>query len=101
MSEQEPELGPDGTPAIHPTTGEPITRPRTLIETRGEGGYVLTVGCSASCHPSGNQYEHVHGPSLVDLETISTAERETIHKAARMFDRSVSETHTEPPYPWL
>jgi len=97
MSEPEPELDADGNPLLHPTTGEPIQRPRCLIETRGEGGYVLTVGCAPECHPTGNTYEHVYGPPLTELETLSTAERETILRTARMFDRSIAETHTEPP----
>ncbi len=28
----------------------------TLIETRGEGGYVLAPGCPAACHPAGKLY---------------------------------------------
>lgn len=30
---------------------------KTLIEIRGEGGYVLAPGCPAECHPSGRTYE--------------------------------------------
>lgn len=29
----------------------------TLIEMKGEGGYVLAPGCPAACHPSGKSYE--------------------------------------------
>lgn len=31
----------------------------TLIETRGEGGYVLAPGSDAACHSTGNTYEWV------------------------------------------
>lgn len=96
MSEMEPEVDADGKPVINPTTGEQNQKPRCLIETRGEGGYFLTIGCSPKCHPTGNQYEHVHGLPLTELATLTAAERETLHRAARMFDRSVAETHTEP-----
>lgn len=97
MSEPEPETDKDGNPVINPTTGEQNMKPRTLIETRGEGGYVLTVGCSPKCHPTGNLYEHVYGPPLTELSTLTLAERDTLHRAARMFDGSVAETHSEPP----
>ena len=97
MSEPEPELDADGNHRMHPTTGEPIRKPRTLLETRGEGGYALTVGCSPDCHPTGNLYEHAHGPALTELETLTAAERETLHKAARTFDRSIADVHVEPP----
>lgn len=96
MSEPEPDIDTDGKLRMHPATGEPVLKPRTLIETRGEGGYVLTVGCSAACHPTGNLYEHVYGPPLAELAVLSAAERDTIHQVARMFDRSISETHEEP-----
>jgi putative DNA primase/helicase len=96
MSEPEPQADAKGEPIIDPSTGKQKMAPRTLIETRGEHGYILAVGCSARCHPSGNLYEHVHGPKLTDLETLTPAEQETLRNAARFFDRSVAETHDEP-----
>lgn len=36
----------------------------TLIETRGEGGYVLAPGCPLACHPAGRPYELQAGPGL-------------------------------------
>jgi hypothetical protein len=30
---------------------------KTLIEVKGEGGYVLAPGCPPECHPSGRTYE--------------------------------------------
>ena len=47
-------------PAVQDTTGRPTVQ--TLLETRGEGGYVLTVGCPPECHETGRTYEHVAGP---------------------------------------
>ena len=35
-----------------------------LIETRGEGGYVLAPGCPPACHPDGLLYELMPGPDL-------------------------------------
>ncbi len=81
--------------ALSEPEGEP-PKPRTLIETRGEGGYVLAPGCSPECHPTGNTYRHVDGPPLEYLAVLSPGERDTLHRIARMFDRSVAETHREP-----
>ncbi|NUP96587.1 MAG: DUF3987 domain-containing protein [Planctomycetaceae bacterium] len=39
----------------------------TMIETRGEGGYVLAPGCPGACHPSGNRYVHIGGRKIEDL----------------------------------
>lgn len=36
-------------------------RPEVLIETRGEGGYVLAPGSPAECHKLGNTYELING----------------------------------------
>jgi hypothetical protein len=40
---------------------------KTVIETRGEGGYVLAPGCPPSCHPTGGLYHHLSGPPLDQL----------------------------------
>ncbi len=58
----------------------------TLIETRGEGGYVLTAGCPAACHPSGRLYVQEFGPPLPEVPTITPEERLALWKAARAFD---------------
>lgn len=39
---------------------------QTLIETRGEGGYVLAPGCPAACHSTGKSYVHVAGPAITE-----------------------------------
>jgi len=36
----------------------------TLIETRGEGGYVLAPGCPPECHETRGLYQHISGPAL-------------------------------------
>lgn len=58
----------------------------TLIETRGEGGYVLAPGCPAACHPAGRPYVQVSGPVLPDVPTITHGERKAMWAAARTFD---------------
>ena len=67
--------------AMDPTRDKP-----TLIETRGEGGYVLAVGCPAACHPSGRIYVQEFGPPLPDVPTITVEERRQLWQAARAFD---------------
>jgi P4 family phage/plasmid primase-like protien len=59
----------------------------TLIETRGQGGYVLAPPSPACCHPEGKPYVHVAGPELTDIPCITPAERELLLTAARSFDR--------------
>jgi P4 family phage/plasmid primase-like protien len=41
----------------------------TLIETRGEGGYVLAPGCPPQCHPTGGTYRHVSGITIAEVRT--------------------------------
>ena len=96
MSEPEPQVNEDGTPRVNPTTGEQVTAPRTLIEIKGHGGYVLAPGSSPQCHATGRCYEYVDGPPITAIEVISAGEREVLHRVARTFDRSIAESHTEP-----
>jgi putative DNA primase/helicase len=47
---------------------------KALVETRGEGGYVLAPGCPGACHPSGGVYRHVAGPKITEMiEVVSCA----------------------------
>ncbi len=48
---------------------------KTLIETRGEGGYVLAPGCPGWCHPSGREYVQVSGPDLLDMGHVTECAR--------------------------
>ena len=59
---------------------------QTLIESKGEGGYVLAPGSPDACHPTGRTYEHLSGSSLSAIPVITTAERTLLHDAARSFD---------------
>lgn len=82
-----------GRQKLNPVTGEPVSKPETLIETRGEGGYVLTVGSPAVCHPTYNTYEHKYGCQIVDLEPITDEQRTLLFRIAASFDRSIVETY--------
>lgn len=73
------------SPEIDPATKEP--KPNTLIETRGEGGYVIAPGSPLGCHPSGKPYEHVAGPPLTRIPEITPEERKVLFDAARSFNK--------------
>jgi P4 family phage/plasmid primase-like protien len=59
-----------------------------LIELRGEINYTISPGSPAECHPSGRLYEHLSGPRLSQVPTISAADRDVLIRCARYFDRS-------------
>src|SRR5262249_39576105 len=69
---------------------------KTLIETRGQGGYVLAPPSPACCHPDGKPYVHVAGPALPDIPRITSDEREALLTAARSFDRRPSQEKCKP-----
>lgn len=68
----------------------------TVIETRGSGGYVVAPGSPLSCHPTGRPYTLEQG-DLLDIPTLTTAERERLLAIARSFDRSGAKRN--PPTP--
>jgi GTPase SAR1 family protein len=63
----------------------------TLIETRGEGGYVLTINSPLACHPSGKPYTLING-DLASIPTITEQERAVLLDCARSFNQ-VFKTH--------
>ncbi len=61
----------------------------TLIETRGEGGYVVGYGSPAGCHPSGRLYEQRYGcPIISGIPRITPLQREKLWLAADKFDKT-------------
>ncbi|QQR80743.1 MAG: bifunctional DNA primase/polymerase [Deltaproteobacteria bacterium] len=58
-----------------------------LIETRGEGGYIVAAPSPASCHPAHREYVHIGGPVLPNVPTISPQEREILFECARSFNQ--------------
>ena len=61
---------------------------QVLIETRGEGGYVLLPGSSPSCHPANKSYDLVQG-DLTEIPTIAAAERDSLLQCARALNQYV------------
>mgnify|MGYP002785100909 CR=1 FL=1 len=75
--------------------GEVLARTETgkvLLETRGHGHLVQTVGSPPYCHPSGKTYRLLAG-SLLAIPEIAEDRRAEIISVARGFDRS----HLQPP----
>jgi hypothetical protein len=74
-----------------------LTPTKVLIETRGEGGYFLTVGSPAKCHPSGKQYTLLQGDLIPGggehaIPNLSAADRTLLLDAARSFNQSAKQT---------
>lgn len=74
-------------------TGEISHKPRTLIETRGEGGYVIAPGSPAKTHETGNLYEFFK-LDFTAIPEITPEEREILINAAR----SLNEVQVQPRY---
>ena len=69
---------------LNPGTGK-VER-KTLIETRGRGGYCVCPPSPPACHPSGKPYIMLNG-DLLNIPTITDEERETLLNVARSYNR--------------
>jgi hypothetical protein len=63
---------------------------RTLIETRGEGGYALAPGSPPDCHENNEPYRHIQGPAITNLVMLTDDEVEILWRCARSFDLDTS-----------
>lgn len=72
---------------------------RGLIETRGEGGFVVTAPSHGTVHPSGWPYELLAG-GPASCPTITADEHEALHTICRMLDQIPSDdvAKVEPPH---
>lgn len=68
---------------------------KTMIETRGEGGYVLLPGSPPACHETGRTYDLMQG-SFGAIPEITVHEREVLMSCARSFNEIVREEHQTP-----
>lgn len=68
----------------NPATG--IAETKTLIETRGEGGYALVPPTPWYCHPTKRPYQYCTDRTLVDVQEISVQERDLLFKISRSFN---------------
>ena len=58
---------------------------KTLIETKGEGGYFIAAPSNGTVHPTGRPYRSVRGGPET-IVTLTQEERDDIHGLARTFD---------------
>jgi len=63
-----------------------LSETKTIIETRGEGGYALIPPTPGHCHPSGRIYEYSTSRTLLDVQEISIQERAMLFNVARTFN---------------
>lgn len=92
--------------ARRPATDEEIAakpgeKVKVLVETRGEGGFVVTAPSHGPVHPSGQPWQLLAGhPKTV--ATVTAAERDALFSVARMLDQMPAapdvppQTRTEP-----
>lgn len=66
---------------------DPRREKKTLIESRGEGGYIVGVGSPATAHPTGKPYRKDAGLHPWMAWRISPGDRTRLWKAARTFNR--------------
>ena len=83
-----PELRGSAKLAQQPGPPDAKGRPtvEVLIETRGEGGYVVVAPTFGKVHPSGKSYKLLKGGAAT-IADITDAEREALWSLARTFDR--------------
>ena len=68
---------------------DPSREKQTLIETRGEGGYIVGVGSPLGVHPRNDRtYVQVMGPEIPAIPTITPPERTELWRAARQFTKA-------------
>lgn len=64
---------------------DPADKVKVLLETRGEGGYVVVAPSAGRTHSSGKAWAFLVG-SPATIPTISIDERDALHAIASMFD---------------
>lgn len=66
-----------------------------LIETRGEGGFIIIAPSNGKVHPTGGAYELVNG-RLTSISTLLSSERDELWEMARTFDQMAKEPDADP-----
>jgi hypothetical protein len=72
---------------------------KVLIETRGEGGFIVTAPSNGKTHPSGGSYKLVCG-GLGEMTVLWPEERDELWELARAFDEMVKEPEPDPGDPF-
>ncbi|MFZ4792285.1 MAG: bifunctional DNA primase/polymerase [Candidatus Competibacteraceae bacterium] len=83
-----PEIAGNTELASRPKTAEEMKHPKdkaqVLIETRGEGGFVIIAPSNGKTHPSGGAYQLLSG-GFSSIATITPDERRDLFALARTF----------------
>jgi hypothetical protein len=87
--------GPPMKLAQRPDPSRPHGR-RTLIETKGQGGFIIVAPTCGRVHPTGKAYVRVHG-SPRTIVAITDEEREALLSLARSLDEMPAEEVKDPP----
>lgn len=64
---------------------DPDTTIKTLIETRGEGGFVVIAPSHGTTHPTGKPWTLKHG-SIATIPTLTATERDALFDVCRQID---------------
>src|SRR5918992_3641686 len=75
---------------------DPNDKIKTLIETRGNGGFIITAPSYGKVHPTGQPYRLLHG-GFDSIATITPEERAGLFELARTFDQMPRQIAPEPP----
>ena len=66
-----------------------------LIETRGEGGFVVIAPTTGRCHPTGQPWKLLTG-GIATIATITPEERAILHNHARALDETPTQAPSDP-----
>lgn len=69
----------------------PVDKVKVLVETRGEGGFVVVAPSYGPTHPTGKPWVAVPGRTPADIPTLTPDERDALHILAAAFDQMPDE----------
>ena len=77
-----------GSPGMEDSASVPVSPPvpQVMIETRGEGGYVVAAGSPVEVHPNKTPYQIIHG-NLAQLSPLTLDEVDAVLKLCRSYSR--------------
>jgi hypothetical protein len=78
-------------PKLPEEMSDPNDKVKVLIETRGEGGFIITPPSYGDVHPSGRPYRLLRG-GFETIATITPEERANLFELARSFDQMPKQT---------
>jgi putative DNA primase/helicase len=65
----------------------PVDKVKVLVETRGEGGFVVVAPSAGPVHPTGKAWVAVPGRTPADIPTVTADERDALHILTGAFDQ--------------